>query len=524
MGHHTYNIERLEIENGELVRIIEAQWKNYKLDVYKEYLDSGKVLRRNMEFTYLAGWVVYFPGEIYKIPYSSYRDVKGLEEWWESGTRGFNHSEHIPFDKERIIELYPDLKYLIKKCDFPTHELLFDAIRHYRQYPNTETLFAMGYWNIALNKNLQRARKERLNKIINFIKNNKVNNWTRLKDIEYCIKHKITYSQMSNHIACGSDTELFKYLTRKNQSHAFYIDYKTMCIKAGHDFNDPYWKYPNDLVKAHDKVMKETFNIEAAKNIVLNGLLEKSTKHLQKFNRMINGYYCFIPNDMVQIVQQSKELSQCLVSKGYVKQLINQEETLVFIWKNDKSCATAQIFYEPDYELGQPQYEYRVGQFYADEKDHKTLGTASCIPNDELKAVLKEFLKTYKPKRIKFEYKQKFYKGFQKMDGDAFVGFANYHFRIGETYETAYEDSEIIAAGGSGCSASNKVFHFCANLPEIFNHYNPDEGLFCEVEPLGALVEYNGAYLSNKIKIIRQLTIEEINQAMVNKDYQYTGL
>ena len=86
-------------------------------------------------------------------------------------------------------------------------------------------------------------------------------------------------------------------------------------------------------------------------------------------------------------------------------------------------------------------------------------------------------------------------------------------FELGKTYETPFEDDEILAAGGSGCVSTPKVFHFCSSISEISRHYAPK--YYCEVKPLGAIVENDGALLSNKIQILRKLSEEEISSIML---------
>ena len=85
-------------------------------------------------------------------------------------------------------------------------------------------------------------------------------------------------------------------------------------------------------------------------------------------------------------------------------------------------------------------------------------------------------------------------------------------FKVGEVYETPFEDEEIYCKGGKGCVSTNKVFHFCNTISEISRHYSPK--YYCEVKPLGAVVENNGALLSNKIEIVRALSDIEVQQIL----------
>ena len=63
MGHRCEFTCRFENEGNDMVRITRAHWKNKELDVYKEYLNSGKCMARNLYFSTLGGYLVTFPGE-----------------------------------------------------------------------------------------------------------------------------------------------------------------------------------------------------------------------------------------------------------------------------------------------------------------------------------------------------------------------------------------------------------------------------------------------------------------------------
>ena len=502
MGHRCKYFDRLEIEDNKLVRIITATYNKNSLDVYKEYED-GEFKARNIYFSSLAGYLVNFPGEKVRVPYSSIIELQVLENWYSTCECNISCSYSNIFDKEEILLAKPEFKYLILKYNDSNLGLLMKLIKHYKKFPNIEPLVEKGLYSLALNTNLQKLSKEKLFQIISFIKANEgFSEYTKLIEIQRCIKNKIPYKFYKHFLYCKDDNKLLKYLINKNIDLYYYIDYITMAKKAGHDVTDLYWKMPNNIFIAHDKVMEENKNIEKAKQYIMQGLLSENTKHLQKFNKNVDGFDIFIPNDISDILKACDVLKQCLVTGGYINKMINQEEILVFIWKNGQPLATAQVYFDKS-----------VGQFYGDESRHKIDGEESCRPSEEVSKVFYKWLETFKPKKKKFIYKQKFYKGFIKKDGEFYIGFNDFKFKIGVEYETLYSNDEIYIAGGSGCSATEKVFHFCDNINEIFKHYNPSKELICEIEPLGALVEHNGAYLSNKIKIIRQLSKDELDLA-----------
>ena len=80
-------------------------------------------------------------------------------------------------------------------------------------------------------------------------------------------------------------------------------------------------------------------------------------------------------------------------------------------------------------------------------------------------------------------------------------------FEIGKTYDTGAKDSDIKL-----CSAT--VFHYCKSLQNVHDHYSCNAAAnnrFCEIEALGAKVTDGKKYGSNKIRIIREITGEELD-------------
>ena len=78
-------------------------------------------------------------------------------------------------------------------------------------------------------------------------------------------------------------------------------------------------------------------------------------------------------------------------------------------------------------------------------------------------------------------------------------------FEIGKTYDTGYTENLEL------CSC--KVFHFCKSLEKVHEFYPArveENNRFCEIEVLGELVEDENKCGSNKIKILREITGEEL--------------
>ena len=83
-----------------------------------------------------------------------------------------------------------------------------------------------------------------------------------------------------------------------------------------------------------------------------------------------------------------------------------------------------------------------------------------------------------------------------------------YQFEIGGTYKTGAEN---ITANDL---CSNKVFHYCKSLQQVHVYYDvqDEENRYCEVAPLGEEVTNGEKCGTNIIKVIREITGEELKQ------------
>ncbi len=222
-------------------------------------------------------------------------------------------------------------------------------------------------------------------------------------------------------------------------------------------------------------------------------MLNEVLKDLYKYNTTINGYEVFVTADINIIKKQCDVLYQCLIRNDYIYKEIMQENILVFFWKDGQPVATAEVFYNG-----------KIGQFYGDERDRKI-----CEASAELKEILNIWLSQVVLKKRRVSKSHKYYKGFYSKDGNTFIGYNDFKFEIGKTYETNFDDNAIVSAGARGCNATNKVFHFCDSIEEISKHYCPK--YYCIVEPLGPVLDCDGALLSNRIKIVKEVTFQEVS-------------
>ena len=80
-----------------------------------------------------------------------------------------------------------------------------------------------------------------------------------------------------------------------------------------------------------------------------------------------------------------------------------------------------------------------------------------------------------------------------------------FQYEIGKTYNLRRNQNLELCKRG---------FHFCDILANCFNYYDIDSCIICEVEPLGRIIhsDYNNKLVTDRIKIVRQLSDEEIKK------------
>lgn len=83
----------------------------------------------------------------------------------------------------------------------------------------------------------------------------------------------------------------------------------------------------------------------------------------------------------------------------------------------------------------------------------------------------------------------------------------DFQFEIGKVYDTGAKDAELELC-------TNTVFHFCRSLRQVHQYYYCDakNNRYCEIEVLGKLIEDENKCGSNKIKIVREITGDELNK------------
>ena len=100
-----------------------------------------------------------------------------------------------------------------------------------------------------------------------------------------------------------------------------------------------------------------------------------------------------------------------------------------------------------------------------------------------------------------------------------------FQFEIGETYKIEHTEPMKLC--------TNTVFHFCDSLSKVHQFYNVDrDNRFCVIEALGEVITDGSKCGSDHIRIIRELTEEELkimtgringNAGLFNSGYRNSG-
>jgi len=422
MSHRVEYIQTLTIcEDNRLYAMLSAKWENEFLDVYKVDFETGKAYARdgNLVYKSLGGYLVDFPNEKRKpswyYGYYGGETVK-LYEYTELRERikaiewGHCMQQTPQRLRETILKFFPDLKYLIKKLNDGEIQSVFkliDKVQMYRKHPETENLYAMGFEKIANNNNLYRLGKEKKKEIISFLKQldlAKAHDY-KLNVIQKAIKLELNkdvkfwqdvYNFYNGYWGweCPEKMELifsdyslkvYRYCTNKEISYTYYNDIINMANQLGHRTDDPYYAYPNNPVRMHNKLQKQIDAQKAAKEKNKLAILPKiAKKNLKEPLVLDGGYQLFIPTTYEQFLACKELLHQCLLSADYIGKMAKGNSLIVMIWKDGKPSSTAEI-----------DYKGKLLQFYGDEHDRN-----NCKPKDEEYKILNNFMATFKPKRI----------------------------------------------------------------------------------------------------------------------------
>ena len=383
----------LKIKYGHLVVETVAVWKNKRKKVQEINLDKG-IRYNGVYYSGLCGYGVVFDGEsIYTRGYGCYYgNVETDKQKWTSyRITDFNPviiDSRIVTEEElqMIYSLYPDFRYTIQKSKKEFNvTFILTLLKKWLEHPQeVEMLYSLGFPHLLECKSIYTMPKEKKVQFIKFLQKASKLGEKRLnfKEAQMLAKIKnldFEYISYMNGFPYDVWTKRVQMLDRPQKEYWrwHYKDYLKLAKELGKNINDDYWKYPQDLKKAHDSLLEAKAQVEAAKRAEEFKPLEKRIKKYLKYNTVIDGYELFFTANPESWMYQAKVLNQCIVQAGYFKKTTC---ILAFIRKDNHPIATAEI-----------KANKEIGQFYADERDR-----ANCNPSEEVKAIFYKWLENVK--------------------------------------------------------------------------------------------------------------------------------
>ncbi len=429
--------DRLEIENGQIVRILRAEWfhkrhpeKVYYCDVYKEN-DAGEAWTQNLYQSMWGGYCVAFPGLPYNEHSYWYYDpsIAELEGWdcrEKRSSVGYSR-EVTGADIDFVCQLYPNFRYLAKKSKIESLADLMSKLELWISNHDLELVLAAGFEKVGMNKNFWRLTPKNRKETCLFMRKYPLCKSLNLKEVrdamrsdnpslcvEYFCYVPSYYRPDKRYPGCYySDItfEVYKYLKKArkkfvstydeedkamNQLVMLYRDYKSMLHTSEHPENDDYWRFPSDLNAFHNRLVEENRIKEEARILARaeeerkeNEKRAKAFKRIAKkfaeVNGTVDGYSIFVTDNYNEWEKQAKTLHQCICACGYYQGTADGEYTIVFIQKEGVPVATAQFYNDGG-----------LGQFYGDEIDR-----ANCKPSEQVRAALEKWLETVPKSKFK---------------------------------------------------------------------------------------------------------------------------
>ena len=389
MGHKCDYFGVVKKRYNKIILEVTAKWKKRELDVIRYELESGKCYARpNIYSSAIAGYLVVFEGEYLPYYYDGGDSKKyDYEELYKPYNICIEYIQSMDKVKEIIVESYPKYKYICKKYKGQNVLELFELCRMSNEHKETELLVDMGFNKLALNKSFYRLSDKKKSELKKPLKD-LIGNDYNLNIIRQYMKCKGTVEEFKKYVYFGYVSkyvsfEDFKYLETKNkEERVLWNDIRVM-IMGTEKQNDPYWRYPKDVRKIHNKLLEIKKSMEKAKQQLTFDKLKKVTEKMIK-DCNIKGYRVYVGKEYEDWDKHATELNQCILRCNYYDKVIKKEEVLIFIdeAETNKPVATAEI-----YKNGE------LGQFYGNEIDRN-----NCKPSQEIKEILMEFLSDFKVK------------------------------------------------------------------------------------------------------------------------------
>lgn len=395
MGYRCSFSDRIrKAPDGQLVRIISASWngKRYgkgEMDVYRIYED-GREEVRNLAFVPISGYVLdsLVPERTYGKPIFECNGVKKR-----------SCCEIDSIGEATVKERYPMFRWMFDKAKTQRENSIsnfsvWELLKAWKRWPDCERLLNSGFWKLCLSEPFAKASCTMQKKVMAYLKQHPDIGDVGYGQLLYMMKNSVSADEYGLIKRYKVSIDVIRYLEsqmKKDEAYAkegffktfsTYMDYSRMAAKAGHDVSDQYWARPNSLRNAHDKVIAENAEIEAAKN------KDKQDRYLAAVKKWISkkvekgGLTVYVPENFIDWEIQAKALHQCIVYADYIGKVTRGKALLLFVRCNGRPMATAEL-----------DNSGKIVQFYADEHDRENMK-----PTPEAESAVNEWIKKFKPK------------------------------------------------------------------------------------------------------------------------------
>lgn len=385
---------------GKVVRYVLASWpatrthSDGSIEVYR-IDEDGKEEIRHLDYRPITGYLVDMDFED-----DRWYNISGNCRAMRTGSICFS-GQISKKEAADMVKIHPEFKYTLQKAGTLYPAAAMRLLIAWKKDHKTELLVGAHLDNLVANGNFLRMKNERQKAVLAFIRKTPgAERWTLSKILFVMHGHTPEeydeWRQFRSSYGTGCAFDVFKYLDGNRFSLDMYRDYISTAERCGHDVKDHYWKFPKELKKAHDKVMKEWENIQRARRLAEKVAATKREKEKKKnFEKVVckwigkklrkNGMVVSIPRDIQTVRVQAKKLHQCLVSNDYIGLMADRRCLLVFITtKEGAPVATAEIMPSG-----------KVGQFYGDEACRDV---EKMKPGKKAQEALDAWLKKFKPK------------------------------------------------------------------------------------------------------------------------------
>lgn len=257
--------------------------------------------------------------------------------------------------------------------------------RMYSKNRNAEILAKSGFGYMLTDSRMLNMGKNLYRKVLSYLKTNgefvKQNKVT-LSEIIILTKHpELTLESYRKNRYVNPETIIINnYLEKQGEKRAFYNDYIRLAHMLGYNTKAKSVLFPKHLSSAHDKA-SNAIVVKERKSI--NPRLAKIANKFKKALATIDGYTFSFPKSVSEVSEQADQLYQCLIKCEYDKRVADGKELLVFIHKNGKPVATAELMPAKNGTFS------NLNQFYSNHDN---------LPSEEVKNAFGKWFKTvYKP-------------------------------------------------------------------------------------------------------------------------------